>query len=322
MTAAKTKPNEGINFERDPMAWRIRDWDRHFENHRTRALRHLTWIPIPNKQDGDGYTFLLDHRDGAAHYGAWLAIVLIASKCNPRGWLVRDELETDPALSGGRAPDTAALVKIPHSIADLARISRVRAQVYHAAITRLLTIGWLETIPPQIVDALRVGDWRRAGLQSGAFRRARAGVRARAANGTERNGNIALTPTPALGPTPATNNRFTELAGPIRDWDRQRWQAVLEFARALADRLPAACRPLGNTDRNELLKIGALKFADVLADAWIDDAIAKANRRSTRKPLAAFHATLAGKCADTGTNFNRSLKAITIPDWFEKQGKA
>jgi hypothetical protein len=34
--------------------------------------------------DGDGYTELVDHDDGAAHLGAWCAIVQIASKCDPR----------------------------------------------------------------------------------------------------------------------------------------------------------------------------------------------------------------------------------------------
>jgi hypothetical protein len=58
---------------------RIRDWSEHFENNRTKELVRMAWVPVPNKQDGDGYTELLDHVNGAAHLGAWIAIVELAS---------------------------------------------------------------------------------------------------------------------------------------------------------------------------------------------------------------------------------------------------
>ena len=87
------------------MLLRINNWDEYFENNRSRGMRATTWVPIPNRLDGDGYSELLDHPEGAAHYGAWVAMVLMASKCHPRGTLVRD---------GGR----------PHDVRSLARISR------------------------------------------------------------------------------------------------------------------------------------------------------------------------------------------------------
>ncbi len=105
--------------------YRIRDWDKHFENNRTRLLKHLDWVPMPNKQDGDGYTELVDHPDGPAHYGAWCAIVQVASKCHPRGTLLRDG-------------------STPHTPQSLARKSRLPAGILQAAITRLLSIGWIE----------------------------------------------------------------------------------------------------------------------------------------------------------------------------------
>ena len=73
---------------------RVRDWNLLFENNRTRGLKHLDWVPMQNNLDGDGYTELVDHPNGAAHLGAWLAIVWIASRCHTRGtltnWLVGD----------------------------------------------------------------------------------------------------------------------------------------------------------------------------------------------------------------------------------------
>lgn len=108
----------------------ITDWAQHFENNRTRELKRMDWVPIPTKQDGDGYTELLDHKDGAAHFGAWCAIVQIAAKCEPRGTLMRDR-------------------SIPHDAASLSRVSRIGVRVLEDAIKRLLCIGWLSS---QVVD--------------------------------------------------------------------------------------------------------------------------------------------------------------------------
>src|SRR5687767_7543220 len=108
---------------------RIVDWDKHFENNRTKELKKLSWVPFPNKHDGDGFTELLDHPNGAAHYGAWCAIVQVASKCDPRGTLSRD---------GAR----------PHDVASLSRITRIPEPVLTEAIQRLINpIGWLEVVP-------------------------------------------------------------------------------------------------------------------------------------------------------------------------------
>ena len=104
--------------------YRVTNWNEYFETHKTRILKTLDWVPIPNKMDGDGYTELVDHPDGAAHYGVWVALLLIASKSSPRG---------DLARSGG----------VPHDIASLARVTRLQSAVIAPAIARLLKIGWM-----------------------------------------------------------------------------------------------------------------------------------------------------------------------------------
>ncbi len=110
-----------------PPLYRIRDWGRHFENNRTRELKRIAWVPMPNKHDGDGYTELVSHPDGAAHYGAWCALVAVASKCDPRGTLLRDGA-------------------VPHDTVSLARKTRLPAAIFAVAIPRLLAIGWLEQV--------------------------------------------------------------------------------------------------------------------------------------------------------------------------------
>lgn len=105
----------------------IKDWNKLYENNRTRELVNMTWIPIPNKMDGDGYTELVSHENGAAHFGAWIAILEIASKCEPRGTLLRENGE-------------------PHTPASLSRMSRLPHGVFAELLTRLTgkQIGWME----------------------------------------------------------------------------------------------------------------------------------------------------------------------------------
>ena len=105
----------------------VRDWDQHYENNRTREMKHTAWVPVPNKQDNEGYVQLVSHEDGAAHLGAWLALLQIASRCDPRGTLLRKD---------GR----------PHTAASLALISRLPVAVFDAAIPRLVDIRWIESL--------------------------------------------------------------------------------------------------------------------------------------------------------------------------------
>jgi hypothetical protein len=107
--------------------YRIKDWKKQYENHRTRELMQMNWVPIPNKMDGIGYTELVEHPNGAAHFGAWIAIVEIASRQDPRGTL--------PTVRGST------------SIA-LSRLSRFPVTLFEEVLPRLLSpeIGWIEEI--------------------------------------------------------------------------------------------------------------------------------------------------------------------------------
>ncbi len=123
---------------------RVKDWAKYYENNRTRELKTLTWVPIPNRHDGDGYTELVDHPNGAAHLGAWLAILQVASRCDVRGTLLRD---------GAR----------PYDSLSLARITRIPLAIFEEAIPRLMSIHWLEYIetkaePTQPVTSIPQDD--------------------------------------------------------------------------------------------------------------------------------------------------------------------
>ncbi len=107
--------------------YRIANWDELFENNRSRELKNLDWVPIPNKQDGDGYTELLDHKNGAAHLGAWTALLQLASKCETRGKLMRNTGE-------------------PHCAASISRRTRIPKEILEEMLPRVLKTGWLEVV--------------------------------------------------------------------------------------------------------------------------------------------------------------------------------
>jgi len=117
------------------LTYQIKDWYSQFENNRTRELKRMDWVPVPNKMDGLGYTELVDHPNGAAHLGAWLAIIEIASRQKVRGTLPQD---------GAGLPQ------------GLARISRLPAGIFEEVIPRLLKIGWIQTIL-EVTDIPREG---------------------------------------------------------------------------------------------------------------------------------------------------------------------
>jgi hypothetical protein len=107
--------------------YRVRNWDLHHENNRSRGITRTQWVPVPNDLSGDGYVDLVAHDDGAAHLGVWIGLLMVASRANPRGCLVRED---------GR----------PHRAESLARVTRLPEDVIRVAIERLLTIGLLEIV--------------------------------------------------------------------------------------------------------------------------------------------------------------------------------
>ena len=110
-----------------PKVLRIKNWANLYENNRSRELRHLDWVPIPNRMDSDDYTFLVSRPDGAACLGAWWAIVCIASRCDVRGTLLRSNGE-------------------PHTPHSLARMSHLPATLFEQTIPLFLSAPWMEEI--------------------------------------------------------------------------------------------------------------------------------------------------------------------------------
>jgi hypothetical protein len=122
----------------------IADWDRVFENNRSRQVDDLTWLRMPNKHDGETFHELMEHDQGEAHYGCWALVTQIASKCRPRGVLVK---------KSGK----------PHTPESLAKLVGAKEKVMAAAIKRFIEIGWVKR---QVGD-VRDGRWVTLGTSGG-----------------------------------------------------------------------------------------------------------------------------------------------------------
>ena len=113
------------------MTYRICGWARHFENSASRKLKQLLWVAIPNSLNDEKYLTLIDHQNGAAHFGAWMAIVQIASK---------QPLQEDR----GKLPNGKNSQTIGGICHALGRISRLPASLFEEVLPRLIEIGLLE----------------------------------------------------------------------------------------------------------------------------------------------------------------------------------
>ncbi len=79
--------------------YRIRNWPELYENSRSRKVENTSWVPIPNRHDGENYSAIMAHPSGAIIFAAWILLLQVASKCQPRGTLVRDNRTPHTPLS-------------------------------------------------------------------------------------------------------------------------------------------------------------------------------------------------------------------------------
>ncbi len=106
---------------------RIRDWNVHFENSRTRQLKKLGWIPIPNDLSSYGLRQIANSENSAAIFGAFVLMLELASHCDPRGDLVRGNGEHYDAES-------------------LAHKTGFPQEAFESAIVVCSRIGWIQVV--------------------------------------------------------------------------------------------------------------------------------------------------------------------------------
>ncbi len=157
----------------------IVEWAELYETHRTRELLRMEWVPMRNKQGGDGYTELLNHPNGAAHFGAWCALLEVGSRCSvgdPR----RSSADQARYDAGPHPHGRGLLIRTtgePHDAVSLERMTRIPRAIWEEVLPRLLSIGWIRFYDPSAApaddapndsrdDADQIGDQPRDGAQN------------------------------------------------------------------------------------------------------------------------------------------------------------
>lgn len=183
----------------------VTNWNAQFENNRTREMKRMAWVPVPNKHDGLGFTELIDHDEGMAHLGAWLIVLQIASKCPQRGLLIDDRNR-------------------PIDCRMMARVSRGEKAVFESAIPRLVDIGWLSYIEiDEKSEASEITGFT-SGCDEAAGKLRDNAEEQNRTEGTERN-------------AAAGKNALDDLLKDLRSKIRSRWQVERWVANSLLDRL-------------------------------------------------------------------------------------
>lgn len=95
------------------MKYQIVDWDKNFENDRSRSRKSCSFVCVPNKQHGMGFSRIMAEKDGSSIYGIWQCIVGACSQQAVRnGWLTFDGEQTGSAWG---ADDLALKFRRPAS---------------------------------------------------------------------------------------------------------------------------------------------------------------------------------------------------------------
>lgn len=113
----------------------VANWGTHYENNRSRTVKELAWVPIPNKHDGERYSRLMLRPDAAQIFSAWILILQVASRCQPRGTLLR---------SGGT----------PHDSESLSIKTRAPREWFDLALPVLVEMNWLSLLASHCQDAV------------------------------------------------------------------------------------------------------------------------------------------------------------------------
>lgn len=107
--------------------YKIKLWGERYENNRTRELKRLDWLPLPNRHDGESYARLMLRADGPQIFAAWILLLQVASRCGTRGTLSRDD-------------------GTPLDSESLAIRTRASKTLFEKALPALTQMGWIEAV--------------------------------------------------------------------------------------------------------------------------------------------------------------------------------
>ncbi len=138
-----------VKPESKPPLLRVRNWDALYENNRSREMKRTRWFPAPNDLSADGYVDVVTHDRGAAHFGVWNAILMVASRAKPRrGLLIKEDGQ-------------------PHTAKSLAKVTRLAEETVSETLERLIAIGLLDVVDDDSPETNNLAPHPGAGIPQG-----------------------------------------------------------------------------------------------------------------------------------------------------------
>jgi hypothetical protein len=153
------------------VVYQITNWNRFFENNKSRERESCRFVCIPNKQDGAGLARVLSHQNGAAIYGIFhLLVCEVSRQKSPRdGWLTDSGqapecLKSGQMLSAEVPPEVPPEVPAAEALAGhsdawtipviAARCRRPIAEITEAIeVLTSVNVNWikaLQLVPPKV----------------------------------------------------------------------------------------------------------------------------------------------------------------------------
>ncbi|MEL7264936.1 MAG: hypothetical protein AAFP69_09035 [Planctomycetota bacterium] len=285
---------------------RVAKWSKTFQKSDHRKTQELKWVSMPNNFDSSGYQDLVDDFDpmqAAALYGAWVALVLVASKMPTPGLLVS---------SRGKAVTAARIARMSHLPADL-----FETLIQWATDPN---IGWLEYVE----DQEKPGDFDVPD-----------GIRKPSGNAPDRHPDSApTTEQDSTGHNKTIHNRSdsglrTRARRPDAAAIRNESDQIslidgelTDEAVQLAARAAAALRPRAGNDR-QLIARAAILATHAWSPHWFTTSLRGVTETSTRRPMAKFRACLIERGQVLHErDFAELETTITVPQWFYKRIKS
>lgn len=104
---------------------KISRWNELYENAESRKIINARWLALPNQHDGERYSEIMESKNSLEIFTCWILMLQVASRCKPRGSLLRDN-------------------GTPYDSIGLARKTRGKPEWFDIAIPFLLKLAWIE----------------------------------------------------------------------------------------------------------------------------------------------------------------------------------
>lgn len=214
--------------------YQVKDWQKHFENNKSRERKACAYVCVPNKQHGLGFSRTMAEPDGAMIYGIWVLILGACSRQHGEEQPRKELKDRNPDLPrNGWATHDGHRAGIPWAPDDMAAMFRRPVAEVIRALSVLVRIDWIteheglaSEVPTDCPESVPVVP---AQCPPDALEEKRRELKGRELNRTEEKPGAAVEPPPA----PIAETQESWLEALTKDDGYEGIEVRREFAKML-----------------------------------------------------------------------------------------